>query len=322
MKRLFPLLSLLLVFFLFSPGWSFTLPDTGQTKYYTHSPGEDSDYNIYPHSYTKLDSTGRELPDDAAEWAMVKDNVSGLVWDVKTEDGSIHDKSNVYSRDDAHKFYTKKLNEQSFGGYDDWRLPTVKELASLIDRSNSNPAINSNFFPHTAPSFYWTQTQMPYVQKYCWIVDFASGYVFSYCQQNKYHVRAVRGLPLEKKHKLKDNEDGTVTDFTTRLMWKKEARKKMTWEEALNYCENLNYAGFTDWRLPNINELLSLVDYSQNEPCINTEYFPGTKSSQYWSSTTNVLVPKHAWLVLFNHGNISSNAKEKEYWVRPVRGGL
>jgi hypothetical protein len=322
MNRLFPLLSILLVFFLFSPSWSFTLPDTGQTEYYTHTPGEDSDYNIYPRSYTKLDASGHELPDAAEDWAMVKDNVSGLVWDVKTEDGSIHDSSNVYSWEDASKIYIKKLNEQSFGGYSDWRLPSVKELTSLINRAKSNPAVNAKYFPHTESSFYWSNTEMPYVKEYSWIVDFASGYVFSYCQKNKYHVRAVRGLPEEKKHDFKDNEDGTVTDFTTRLMWKKIADKKMTWEEALTYCENLNYAGYTDWRLPNINELISLVDYSQNDPCIAGSFFPDTQSLPYWSSTTNSLVPKHAWMVIFNHGNVGSNAKKKEYLVRPVRGGL
>lgn len=322
MKRLFPLLSFLLLFYLCTPGWSFTLPDTGQTKYYTQTPGEDSDYYIYSRSFTKLDLSGQELPDKASEWHMVKDNVSGLIWDVKTEDGSIHDKHNVYSWEQATKTYVKKLNQLKFGGYQDWRLPTVKELTSLINRSQSNPATDTEYFPHTVPSFYWAGTTMPYMEDYSWIVDFATGYVFSYCQPNKYHVRAVRGIPEELVHTVTDNEDGTVTDFTTGLMWKKETEKMLTWEEALTYCERLNFAGYLDWRLPNVNELLSLVDYSQNEPCINTELFPNTRNEPYWTSTTNVLVPTHAWMVLFNHGNVGSKEKTKSIFVRPVRGGL
>ena len=110
--------------------------------------------------------------------------------------------------------------------------------------------------------------------------------------------------------------------FTILLKWKKDTEKKLTWEEALTYCERLNFAGYPDWRLPNVNELLSLVDYSLDKPCINTDFFPNTFDEPYWTSTTNVLVPKHAWMVLFNHGNVGSKEKTKSVLVRPVRGGL
>ncbi|MFH0730031.1 MAG: hypothetical protein V2B19_27275 [Pseudomonadota bacterium] len=68
------------------------IPDTGQTISYTETFGEDSDYSVNPLSYTKLDANGNVLPDSASScWAMVKDNMTGLVWVNKTEDGSIHD---------------------------------------------------------------------------------------------------------------------------------------------------------------------------------------------------------------------------------------
>ena len=73
------------------------VPDTGQTQSYTDTFGEDSDYLINPPSYTKLDANGNDLPNDATEWIMVRDNVTGLIWEVKTNDGSVHDKGKTYT---------------------------------------------------------------------------------------------------------------------------------------------------------------------------------------------------------------------------------
>lgn len=74
--------------------FAYSVPDTGQTQSYTATFGEDSDYTCNPHSYTKLDAEGNALPDAAASWSMIKDNVTGLIWENKTDDGSIHDKDN------------------------------------------------------------------------------------------------------------------------------------------------------------------------------------------------------------------------------------
>jgi len=120
------------------------MPDTSQTQSYTDTFGEDSDYTINPPSYTKLDAQGNDLPDSAASWTMVRDNVTGLIWEVKTDDGSIHDKDNKYTWYDSNsqtnggnagtsgdgtdtEDFIKALNDANFGGYSDWRFPTVKE---------------------------------------------------------------------------------------------------------------------------------------------------------------------------------------------------
>ena len=71
------------------------VPDTGQTEFYTDTFGEDSDYLINPPSYAKLDACGNPLLYTATSWVMVRDNVTGLIWEVKTDDGSVHDK-NIY----------------------------------------------------------------------------------------------------------------------------------------------------------------------------------------------------------------------------------
>jgi len=117
-----------------------------------------------------------------------------------------------------------------------------------------------------------------------------------------------------------DNGNGIVTNMTEGLMWQKETPTvQMTWEEAFNYCENLNINCFTGWRLPTIQELLSLVDYSTHNPAINLNYFPDTVSSFYWSSTTYASNTSYAWGVNFNDGYGFYSNKLNSYYVRAVR---
>jgi PKD repeat protein len=122
-----------------------------------------------------------------------------------------------------------------------------------------------------------------------------------------------------------NNDDGTVTDTFTGLMWQQETPDNlMTWEQALSYCENSNLAGYTDWRLPTRKELRSLVDHSQYYPAINITYFPETFSSFYWSSTTYASGTNSTWGVDFTNGEDSNNVNSYKYFnfhVRAVRGG-
>jgi hypothetical protein len=126
-----------------------------------------------------------------------------------------------------------------------------------------------------------------------------------------------------------DNGDGTVADKLTGLMWTRDETKQMTWQEALDYVKTLNTGSHTDWRLPNVNELRSLVDYSQYDPSLPQGHsFTNAKASDYWSSTTNagVSFAYYAWIVNFQYGYIdgggySSFGKTDGGYVRAVRGG-
>jgi hypothetical protein len=126
-----------------------------------------------------------------------------------------------------------------------------------------------------------------------------------------------------------DNGNGTVTDTSTGLMWQQDtAPGSYNWQQALAYCESLTLAGHHDWRLPNRNELQSLIDYNRYNPAINTDYFPDTVSCDpwpflchYWSSTTLANNPYYAWVVYFYDGYVGYNYKSGHYYVRAVRGG-
>jgi len=95
-----------------------------------------------------------------------------------------------------------------------------------------------------------------------------------------------------------------------------------TWLNALSACEGLTYSGFSDWRLPNVRELISIVDYgTTTAPSINTTAFPATASNYYWTSTTYVPSTTYAWYVAFNPNVMGNLGKTNSACIRCVRAG-
>jgi len=120
-----------------------------------------------------------------------------------------------------------------------------------------------------------------------------------------------------------DNGDGTVSDNLTGLMWTKNANPDggKNWSDALAYCNELIHAGHNDWRLPNINELHSLIDFTQSLPALPAGHpFAGVQTPYYWSSTTRDGLST-AWLVSMNMGSVYSSSKTYNNYVWPVRAG-
>lgn len=126
-----------------------------------------------------------------------------------------------------------------------------------------------------------------------------------------------KGCPMEGR--FVDNGDGTVTDTCTGLTWQQAtAPGKYTWAEALQYCEDLELGEATDWRLPNVRELQSIVDYGDHVAATDPVF--STQSTKYWSSSSHVGGPLFAWLVDFYDGRVLGFDKTTDIYVRAVRG--
>jgi len=137
-----------------------------------------------------------------------------------------------------------------------------------------------------------------------------------------------KGVPAAPGAQFTNNGDGTVTDNGTGLIWASDGNgvgcnsgATIGWNGAIDWAEALSFATQNDWRLPNIKELVSIVDYSRFVPAIDTAFFPNTKSDRYWSSTTIAGYTGLAWGVGFYGGFVSYNDKTVAYYVRAVRGG-
>ncbi|HHL32247.1 MAG TPA: DUF1566 domain-containing protein, partial [Oceanospirillales bacterium] len=125
-------------------------------------------------AFSKLDANGDELPVAAASWSCVKDNITGLIWEVKTTAMGVHNNSNVYrwggisahgrnhpnrqgSYFDDWNGLLSQSNTNHYCGASNWRIPTAMELFSISDLSVSLPAIDGAFFPNTpAQGWFWS----------------------------------------------------------------------------------------------------------------------------------------------------------------------
>ena len=122
------------------------------------------------------------------------------------------------------------------------------------------------------------------------------------------------------------DSSGVVADSTTGLAWQDaysdsgDTIKRATWQDALVYCEELSLGGESDWRLPNKNELFSIIDMSKYDSAISS-VFTNVTSIVYWSSTSNASDSSDAWVVSFYTGLVTRYSKTRELWIRCVRGG-
>ena len=129
------------------------------------------------------------------------------------------------------------------------------------------------------------------------------------------------GCPRENR--FVDNGDGTVTDNCTGLMWQKDTAdtngigNTLPWCDAIAYCDNLSFAGHEDWRLPNVRELQSIVDYGRHDPAIDPVF--GALPSFYWSSTSFADDPFRAWDIRIDIAFFNNDSKQEPALVRAVR---
>ncbi len=254
------------------------------------------------------------------------DNGDGTVTDLNT--GLMWQKTPDLDNKSTYPEAVAGAETFNLAGYDDWRLPTIKELYSLIDFNGSQftqtPYIDTDYFDfrfgdesrgeRLIDAQYWSSTEYLGTvfggQKAVFGVNFSDGRIKGYGltgpdgSSKTEFVRYVRGNPDYGINDFVDNGDpsagsgqaGTITDLATGLMWQKgDSGTTMNWEGALSYCENLEHAGYDDWRLPNAKELQSIVDYSRAPDAQNPDQqgaaidpiFDLTETeSWFWTSTT------------------------------------
>jgi hypothetical protein len=246
--------------------------------------------------------------------------------------------------------------------YHDWRLPNVNELESLFNAAQSNTAtwLSSVGFIDVQPSEYWTSTTYAQDTRYAWFVNMWTGFVEPGEKRFYQRVWAVRGESCQPAKVWKtgqvtvyrpgddgDLQEGarwpvprfltinlTALDYLTDLVWATNADTPTygsctgglkTWQEALEYIEclnNNNYAGSSDWRLPNRKELFSLLDREQINPPLPSDHdFEGVQLGRYWTSTTYAYDTSQAWMVDMRHVWTDPVDKTSNAWVWPVRGG-
>ena len=136
-----------------------------------------------------------------------------------------------------------------------------------------------------------------------------------------------RGIPLTGPRFI-DNHDDTISDKATGLMWPKSKESKgrkyddvEPWNTAIDYCNSLDFAGHTDWRLPNIHELFTLTNKSMWAPAQDPIFQPAW-GGFHWASTTVPFAPTYAMTVSFALGDYSGEEKIRNYKISAVRGGV
>ncbi len=153
-------------------------------------------------AFTPLDVDGNPIaltgnpPVPSSTPRCIKDNVTNLIWEVKTTDG-IQGVNNTVTWFGA-PLYVDQINALNLCGEtaNDWRMPTLPELLSIVDHDRAiGPVIDPNYFPNTASAYYWTGTQMSNPSNFAWFVKFEDGDVGGYEKTSAYGLRLVRSGP-------------------------------------------------------------------------------------------------------------------------------
>ncbi|MBN2857643.1 MAG: DUF1566 domain-containing protein [Candidatus Delongbacteria bacterium] len=274
-----------------SYGQNYRIAGTGQTNSYDNSSVITAPTAGQPFYGQNSNHPGNEPAYTDNGDGTVTDNVTGLMWEKSTDrngDGSV----DYYDK----LTYSNALSGASScttGGYSDWRLPTIKELYSLImyygaepnpeatTQGTAVPYINTDYFTFAygdlsanerlidaqyATSTIYVSTTMG-GQTTMFGVNFADGRIKGYPASSvkKYYVQYCRDNTAYGTNQFVSNGDGTVTDSATGLMWmQNDNGTGLLWENALSYAENYTFAGYSDWRLPDAKELESIIDYSRS----------------------------------------------------------
>ena len=311
------------------------VPKTGQTvSYTTHDDGAYQEWMA--RSFTKggiLKHIGPPI-NITIDTRFVKDDTTKLEW---------IDNSHIVAKNytDAASY----CNALNYNTKTDWRLPSVNELYTIADRGTDNPAIFGDFDNTRTDKRYWSSTKYKRMPNRHYTVGFDKGNDYAALDTADRYVRCVRKdfsflIPWLVRFTRANN---VITDNRTQLQWWDPttmifvpatimpytpahiefvgaAASTGTFEEAINGCESLNAGGKGDWRLPNINELLTIVDQSKSTGVAFFDEFKSNTGGLYFSSTTRADDTSKAWVVNFTNGqDVIGTAKTSVQKYRCVR---
>jgi len=254
----------------------------------------------------------------------VTDNHTGLIWQ-RGDDGNLY----TYAQAGPHCAGFKSA-EAATG----WRLPSVVELMTLIDEGIYLPSISPNFAGAQSNN-YWSSTPTAMTENMqSWTVKFDFGEVIPFLADTPLPVRCVRGTSPILNVGGQDGGVGlrkagpltptalTVQDTTTGLEWQRtDDGVKRGWKDSLDYCSRLSLGGLSGWHLPNISELLGIVQYdglNANGVAIDPA-FTGAQADLYWTSTQNEGLPTLTWSITFNLGVVDGVTVSGLGYARCVR---
>jgi len=252
------------------------------------------------------------------------------------------------------------MNEQKALGFDDWRLPNRRELRSLISMQTRKPALPEGHpFTDVFPGWYWTSTSAAIAPDHAWYVSLDGGRMFYGGKDQSFLVLPVRGqghgvLPKTGQTQCYDAqgeqipcagsgqdgewqigapwpsprfqqlEDGVLDRLTDLVWWPRGdfAPNPVNWREALQRVAEID-RNERRWRLPNINELESLVDCARARPALPEDAPFTDLRDVYWSSTTSLYEPDWAWALYLEKGAVGVGQKNlPEFYVWPVSDGV
>lgn len=292
-------------------------------------------------SYTKVCHSGEwagtgdcpvnpVLGSGANDWGCTRDNVTGLTWELKTTDAGWRDWNRVYTNFGDHRAgdaseFVVQVNKQGLCGAKDWVLPTGQQLQSLIHHGTSMPAVDIAWLPNTgggisgsSSGLYWTGEPVNGDSGSSYYVYFYNGLVSYNWQSDLNLVRLVRAAPAPAGKRFVISASGEeVIDKATGLIWRRCVEGlhwngqrcqgtylQLDWADALaRASEQASQTGLA-WRLPNVNELASLIDRGRWAPALDTKVFPDNPSDWVRSATPYVADRSYAWSVHFDTGMV------------------
>lgn len=271
---------------------------------------------------------------------VVFDALTGLVWSRDASPAEF-----PLSWDESLAFVAA-LNRDRRYGHDDWRLPNRRELRSLISHQTRRPALpEGQPFRQVFDGWYWTATTAVISPSHAWYVDLDGGRMFFGGKDQSFMLWPVRGrsdvLPATGQNACHDRaghqvdcrgsgQDGefrlgkpwpaprfevageAVRDRLTGLWWRRMASVEegaLPWDEALACVGRLNGPAGLSWRLPNINELESLVDCDRHSPALSSGHPFRALRDVCWSSTTSLFEPDWAWALYLDKGAVGVGRK-------------